>query len=293
MTEPTRTPYCTKIRYGICGAPLLAEDEMDGSHAPGIGVQPKLIELIYSAARDGKPASVSASVTGAWTRFGEPAGGEVAVHFKNGPDGWPAWLAEEARLHDPAPAGVAPATGAGLREAIRRVLAQCAGFDFDSLEPHDYQIQAAAIEAVLPVSAGQADRAAEEHRLALSEALGLGTGAPWAAIRERAAELAAVPAPSAVAGHTGSERERVKHSGPNTKFCVGCLSGEHERVDDEPAAGQSAGGTPQDPAVQHAPGIAVLCPDCRTKGYAICMDDKARQACACGQPGCEYCDEEG
>ncbi len=34
---------------------------------------------------------------------------------------------------------------------------------------------------------------AEAHRLALSEALGLGTGAPWDAIRERAAELAAAP----------------------------------------------------------------------------------------------------
>ena len=32
---------------------------------------------------------------------------------------------------------------------------------------------------------------AEEHRLALSQALGLGTGAPWDAVRERAAELAA------------------------------------------------------------------------------------------------------
>jgi hypothetical protein len=29
-----------------------------------------------------------------------------------------------------------------------------------------------------------------------------------------------------------SSGERVKHSGPNTKFCVLCLSGEHERVDD-------------------------------------------------------------
>jgi hypothetical protein len=38
--------------------------------------------------------------------------------------------------------------------------------------------------------------AAEEHRLALSEALGLGTGAPWDAIRERAdAVLSELPAP--------------------------------------------------------------------------------------------------
>jgi hypothetical protein len=41
---------------------------------------------------------------------------------------------------------------------------------------------------------GPADDPSEEHRLALSEALGLGTGAPWDAIRERAAELAAVSA---------------------------------------------------------------------------------------------------
>lgn len=103
MTDQTaRTPYCRKIRYGITGAPTLTEDEMDGSHAPGIGVAPALIELVYSAARDGKPASVTASVTGCWTRFGERADGQVTVHFKNGPDGWPAWLAKEARLHDPA-----------------------------------------------------------------------------------------------------------------------------------------------------------------------------------------------
>lgn len=25
----------------------------------------------------------------------------MTTHFKNGPDGWPAWLAEEARLNDP------------------------------------------------------------------------------------------------------------------------------------------------------------------------------------------------
>ncbi|MGH8964051.1 MAG: hypothetical protein ACRDXB_01800, partial [Actinomycetes bacterium] len=36
---------------------------------------------------------------------------------------------------------------------------------------------------------------AEAHRLALSDALGLGTGAPWDAIRDRAAELHAASAP--------------------------------------------------------------------------------------------------
>jgi hypothetical protein len=99
--QTARTLYAHKIRYGITGAPMLTEDEMEGSHAPGIRVAPALIELVYSAPRDGKPASVSASVTGPWTRFGERADGQMAVHFKNGPEGWPVWLAEEARLHDP------------------------------------------------------------------------------------------------------------------------------------------------------------------------------------------------
>ncbi len=112
---PDRTPYCHKIRYGITGAPILTEDDMDGSHAPGVGVEPRLIELVYSTARDGKPASVSASVTGWWTRFGrrDEPDDQMTTHFKSGPNGWPEWLAEEARLHDPdaaaASAGPAPA----------------------------------------------------------------------------------------------------------------------------------------------------------------------------------------
>ncbi|QTD97013.1 hypothetical protein [Streptomyces cyanogenus] len=49
----------------------------------------------------------------------------------------------------------------------------------------------------------------ETHRLALSEALGLGSGAPWDAIRERAAELhAAQPVP-------GAEQPAAAHSCPN------------------------------------------------------------------------------
>ncbi|MFF7550905.1 hypothetical protein ACFZCU_45985 [Streptomyces canus] len=54
------------------------------------------------------------------------------------------------------PAGlVAVPPTTALRDRIRRVLAQVDGFDFDSLEPHDYQIQAAAILAVL--AAGSED----------------------------------------------------------------------------------------------------------------------------------------
>lgn len=40
-------------------------------------------------------------------------------------------------------------------------------------------------------------------------------------------------------GTTDPVAERIRHSGPDTKFCVLCLSGEHERVDEVPAVGQS------------------------------------------------------
>jgi hypothetical protein len=33
--------------------------------------------------------------------------------------------------------------------------------------------------------------------------------------------------------HSAEKQQRVKHSDPDTKFCVLCLSGEHERVDDQ------------------------------------------------------------
>lgn len=119
--QPARTPYCHKIRYGITGAPILTADEMDGSHAPGVGLKPTRIELAYHAARDGQPARVDASVTGDWTRFGEPDGfgGQMTTHFKSGPDGWPVWLAAEARLHDPAVPDATPHAGRGAEPVCK------------------------------------------------------------------------------------------------------------------------------------------------------------------------------
>ncbi|MEV8523197.1 hypothetical protein AB0451_03415 [Streptomyces sp. NPDC052000] len=50
---------------------------------------------------------------------------------------------------------------------------------------------------------------AEAHRLALSQVLGLGTGAPWDAIQERASELAVLPAPA-------------DRGGPGKYYCDNC-----------------------------------------------------------------------
>ncbi|WP_329615634.1 hypothetical protein OG244_23255 [Streptomyces brevispora] len=77
---------------------------------------------------------------------------------------------------------------AALRDRIRRAVCEAEGFMWneDMLEPDEYGEVADAVLAVLPAPV---NRAPESHRLALSEALGLGTGAPWDAIRDRAAEL--------------------------------------------------------------------------------------------------------
>ena len=191
MNDPTpgRTPYCHKIRYGVTGAPTLDGDDMDGSHAPAVGVIPKLIELVYSPARDGKPARVDASVTGDWTRFGEPDdfGGQVTTHFKNGPDAWPAWLAEEARLHDPERAASAPAVwidGHPQLEAIAAaVWERCRTEDTSTVVDDSRNIAVAALAAIMAVlPAGSEDttttRAAVERVLALHKPIA-GDGGPY------------------------------------------------------------------------------------------------------------------
>lgn len=98
-----RTPYCHKVRYGVTDAPIIDGDQMIGSYAPGVGIAPVLIELVYSSPLPDRPSSVSATINGVCTRFGEPERPErtMNAHFNDGPAGWPAWLAEEARLHDP------------------------------------------------------------------------------------------------------------------------------------------------------------------------------------------------
>ena len=92
-------------------------------------------------------------------------------------------------------AGVAPATDQG---ALRKP-AYDAVFAYLRKQPVDFlpvtivgrnamiwHAVHAALDAVLPAPA-------EEHRLALSEALGLGAGAPWDAIHDRATELGLPP----------------------------------------------------------------------------------------------------
>lgn len=110
MTDQTaRTLYAHKIRYGVTGAPLLPNPDL-----PTFGVIPALVELVYSAARDGRPGCIGASVTGCLHRDGEAVQPEsqTTQHYSNGPDGWPQWLANEARHH------------AGIRDTARTAAGQ-------------------------------------------------------------------------------------------------------------------------------------------------------------------------
>ncbi|MFE6903822.1 hypothetical protein ACFVFJ_44575 [Streptomyces sp. NPDC057717] len=102
MTD--RTPYTHKIRYGVTGAPQLP------GHRPGNTLDPTVVELLYAAPRDGRPARVDVMVTGWWMRDGERVQPErqVAHHWADGPEDWPDWLVKEAQLHEPAAAPSAP-----------------------------------------------------------------------------------------------------------------------------------------------------------------------------------------
>ncbi|MFF8610880.1 hypothetical protein ACF06X_33780 [Streptomyces sp. NPDC015346] len=99
--QVTRSPYCRKIRYGVTGAPFLSDPAT--LSAPDTGIAPTLVELVYSAARDDRPASISATVEGWWIRHGQLAHPKkkVMAHYGHGPAGWPQWLADETRLHLP------------------------------------------------------------------------------------------------------------------------------------------------------------------------------------------------
>ena len=104
-----------------------------------------------------------------------------------------------------------------------------------------------------------AEEAEEEHRLALSEALGLGTGAPWDAIRERAAELhngAGTPQPETQAAPCGRP---ASLAGP-------CSAGDH--CCNGPVGAETQAAPPMDPV--HILGIeAPRCDHCKQPGHSF------------------------
>jgi len=134
-------------------------------------------------------AAVRESEHGTWRGL---APGDWVV--KRGVDLFECSAGDFAKLYEPA--APAPATDQGeLRDRIAEALIdwayrstdrKYAGLRRDETVRANAYSRADAVLAVLPAPA-------EEHRLALSEALGLGTGAPWDAIHDRATELGLPP----------------------------------------------------------------------------------------------------
>jgi hypothetical protein len=134
VNEPTadvdRIPLTRSVHYAVRGMP-----EVPNQYGPGV-LAPSEITLTYREASDSQLGRVHAYVAGRIWADGKELpllpGGLYGQHYFDGLDGWPEWLAEEARLHDPAPAapaGPAPATDrAALRQRIAAALRPHASF---------------------------------------------------------------------------------------------------------------------------------------------------------------------
>lgn len=106
MTEIDRIPLAHSVRYVARGLPEVPNQYGRGTLAPSE------ITLTYRAAEDSLLGRVHAYIEGRlWVDGVEiplTSGGLFGQHYDAGFDGWPEWLAEEARLHDPDAADVSP-----------------------------------------------------------------------------------------------------------------------------------------------------------------------------------------
>ena len=219
-TAVDRIPLTRSVHYVARGLP-----EVPNQYGPGV-LAPSEITLTYRAAPDSQLGRVHAYVTGRiWVDGKELPllpGGLYGQHYMDGLDNWPAWLAEEARLHDPertAPAGlgVSATPSHTDRGAVSATLWATAEHHTvaewiccDPINP-DHALCAQGGAALRMLQALLVDdpeawkpaplldevmrllppagSVAESHRLAMSQALDLGTGAPWDAIHERVQDL--------------------------------------------------------------------------------------------------------
>lgn len=155
--EPLRIPIAHSVHYAARGLP-----EVPNQHGPG-ALAPCEITLTYRAASDSQLGRVHAYVAGRiWVDGKELPllpGGLYGQHYFDGLDGWPEWLVEEARLHDPA---VVPVPPPADRAALRTAVVEAVDRVFDAwaqglgaTRPQD-AITAAVLAAVLPEPTDQA-----------------------------------------------------------------------------------------------------------------------------------------
>jgi hypothetical protein len=154
--EPIRIPIAHSVRYAARGLP-----EVPNQYGAGV-LAPSEITLTYRAAPDSQLGRVHAYVAGRlWVDGAEIPllpGGLYGQHYDDGLDGWPVWLAEEARLHDPAVPVAAPPTTeqTALRKLIGQVLRPwlLGGDDADVTRRVGYAT--ASVMAVLPAPVDRA-----------------------------------------------------------------------------------------------------------------------------------------
>jgi hypothetical protein len=163
-TDIDRIPLAHSVRYVARGLP-----EVPNQYGPGV-LAPSEITLTYRAASDSQLGRVHAYVAGRiWVDGVETPllpGGLYGQHYFDGLDGWPEWLAAEARLHDPdAPAVVPSVGGAALRDRIAHALeredALHWGYDHGFADSYGTDAETDGfVDAVLAVLPAPADRAA-------------------------------------------------------------------------------------------------------------------------------------
>jgi len=223
MTEPTETPVdripvAHSIVYAVRGVPEIG-DEYNAERT----IAPTEICLTYRAAEDSHLGRVHAYVKGWWMQDGQrvPMDKPVGRHLYGTPEAWPAWLAAEARLHDPAVSAVpAPATDQGaptawidghpqLEAIAAAVWEQCRTEDTSLVVDDPRNIAVAAYAAVLSDQSAELARAqaeAYQYRTALQgaarRAARMTTPADRAAVlREAADRLESLdPVDAALAG---------------------------------------------------------------------------------------------
>ncbi|MFE6284384.1 hypothetical protein [Streptomyces sp. NPDC057877] len=97
LADLTRIPVARSVRYIVRGAPEVP-DEYNETRT----IAPTELTLTYRATPDSHLGRVHAYVKGWWMQDGARVHAEaVGRYFTGDPTHWPAWLAAEARLHDP------------------------------------------------------------------------------------------------------------------------------------------------------------------------------------------------
>jgi hypothetical protein len=140
-----RIPLAHSVHYAVRGAP-----EVPNQYGPGVLV-PSEITITYKSATDSQLGRIHAYVAGRiWVDGKETPllpGGLYGQHYFDGLDGWPEWLAEEARLHDPDTVQAPADRDAELdrlrteNARMRHELEVMYGGAFDSLKPTPAEAQ--------------------------------------------------------------------------------------------------------------------------------------------------------